>query len=447
MSTARIAFMPIARTTFDLELANQVTQSARAQLISAGLELCGPETLITDLEQARQAAGQLASQDIDLVLIFQASFADSTMSMAIADILSLPVLFWAVPEAHTGGRLRLNSFCGINLAAHAFKRAGRKYQHLYAAPNDPSVLNTILPLARAGHALNLLQQSRLGRVGENPAGFETCLLDAAEIERRFGLKIVQFDLETQIFPQARQVPEERLETIYAELDRKVTGLQTLEPAATKRTLGVYATLGDIAQQQQISGFAVRCWPEFFTELGCAACGAMSMLSDELTPCSCEADVNGTITQLMLQSLSGAPAFGTDMVSLDEGRDALVLWHCGLAPLSMADPAEPAGVTIHSNRKLPLLFEFTLKPGLVTIARLSEASGTYRLVIGQGEIIRAPKSFSGTSGLLTFDRPARQVLNRILDEGLEHHISLTYGNHLPALRALAELLNIPVLELT
>ena len=172
-----------------------------------------------------------------------------------------------------------------------------------------------------------------------------------------------------------------------------------------------------------------------------------MLSDEMTPCSCEADVNGTITQMILQAISGEPAFGTDLVSLDSERDALVVWHCGLAPLSMADPQELPGVTIHSNRKLPLLFEFTLKPGPVTIARLTESSGEYRLVVARAEILRAPKSFSGTSGLIHFNSPAREILDIILREGLEHHISLTYGNHIPALLAFADLLNLPVLNLS
>jgi len=212
-------------------------------------------------------------------------------------------------------------------------------------------------------------------------------------------------------------------------------------------LSVYAALQRLAQQQGLGGFAVRCWPEFFTEMGCAACGAMSMLSDELIPCSCEADVNGTITQMILQSISEEPAFGSDIVSLDEDREALVIWHCGLAPLSMADPEEPRGVTIHSNRRLPLLFEFSLKPGLVTVARLTEASGEYKLVIGRGEIIRGPKSFSGTSGLLKFDRPAREVLDMILTEGLEHHISITYGDYADVLIAFTKLLNIPILQLT
>jgi L-fucose isomerase-like protein len=113
---------------------------------------------------------------------------------------------------------------------------------------------------------------------------------------------------------------------------------------------------------------------------------------------------------------------------------------------MADPEVQPRATIHSNRQLPLLMEFPLKPGRVTVARLSEATGDYRLVVGGGEMLRAPMSFTGTSGLLRFDRPARQVLDTMLNEGLEHHISLTYGDHVPALLTLAKMLNLPVLRL-
>ena len=84
--------------------------------------------------------------------------------------------------------------------------------------------------------------------------------------------------------------------------------------------------------------AVRCWPEFFTDLGCSACGAMSLLSDAMTPCSCEADVNGAITQLILQlDQWRAGIRQLTWSTIDIEADEAVLWHCGLAPLSMADP--------------------------------------------------------------------------------------------------------------
>jgi L-fucose isomerase-like protein len=171
-----------------------------------------------------------------------------------------------------------------------------------------------------------------------------------------------------------------------------------------------------------------------------------MLNDEMLPAACETDVNGAVTQLMLQWLSGEPAFGTDMVSFHGEQNAAVLWHCGKAPLSMCDPEfQPRG-TIHSNRRLPLLMEFPLKPGRATVARLSEASGEFRLVIGGGEMLRAEPSFSGTSGVIRFDSPAEAVLDTIMREGLEHHVALTYGDYVPALMKLADLLRLPVLIL-
>jgi L-fucose isomerase-like protein len=441
-----VAFFPIARTTFDIELANEVAIQARRHISELPIDLVGPTGLITDLKSAQTAVVALAETPPDLLLIFQATFADSSMIMKIVSDVITPIMLWAVPEEHTGGRLRLNSFCGINLAGHAMTRAGYHYEYLYAPPDAPTALNKTLSLAKVGLASNLLRQSRIGRLGENPDGFETCLFNPDQIHQTFGLEIRQFDLAEDIFERVRQVEANRVDAILAKLGKEVDSLSDLDPTATRGTLSTYAALKDLSDQKGLDGFAVRCWPEFFTEMGCAACGAMSMLSNELLPCSCEADVNGTITQLILQSISGEPAFGTDMVSLDEERDAVVIWHCGLAPLSMADPEKQRGVTVHSNRKLPLLFDFTLKPGPVTVARLSEAYGEFKLVVGHGEIIRSSKSFSGTSGLLRFSNPARQILNTILAEGLEHHISITYGDHIDILIALAKFLDIPILVL-
>ena len=114
---------------------------------------------------------------------------------------------------------------------------------------------------------------------------------------------------------------------------------------------------------------------------------------------------------------------------------------------MADTGVPAKGTIHSNRKLPLLMEFPLKPGKITIARLSEAGGDFRLVVGNAEILQAPISFSGTSGIVHFDRPITDILDTIMKEGLEHHFSITYGNYTSALHSLAKQLGLEVVDLS
>jgi L-fucose isomerase-like protein len=444
----RIAFLPISRTTFDVALADQKIATARKSLLAAGFALSGPEGALTDLAAARQAAQDLAAQPVDLLLIFQATFADSTMVVTLTENITAPVFLWAVPEPWTGDRLRLNSLCGINLAGHALKLRGRNYEFAYAPPDDAATIQKIRALAAAGRLRRRLRSARLGVVGDHPDGLDTCRLDAPALERYFGIRVERLELG-QVFERARNTPAENIGRIRSGLDSSLNNLESLDQKPLNGTLGVYSALKGISEDAKLDGLAVRCWPEFFTELGCAACGAMSLLSDGFDqfrpiPCSCEADVNGTVTQLMLQILADAPAFGTDIVGVDQDKDLVALWHCGLAPLSMADPNTPPRGGIHSNRRLPLVMDFALKPGIITFARISQATGDFRLVLGKGEMIAATKPFAGTSGTLKLEIPARQFLDTLLHEGLEHHISLVYGDHVDSLVAFAKLVQIPLL---
>lgn len=440
----RIGFAAIARPTFDLDLANEMT----AQVYSAITEtydVIGSQDLIMDGKAIDARIAQLAAGDIDMILMLQSSFADSSMTLQLAQTIDAPLLMWALPEAQVGGRLRINSFCGINLAAHGLRRAGFGYDYIYAPPADVAARKKLDDFAIAARVKKRLAQTRIGRLGEHPEGFDTCRVNQSALKAQFGVEIAQFELDS-FFARARQAESARVDALAADLSERLDRFAEMEPEATNGTLGAYVALNELVCEENLNGIAVRCWPEFFTDLGCSACGAMSLLSDAMTPSSCEADVNGTITQLILQWISGEPAFGSDLVAFDTDADEAVLWHCGLAPLSMADPEVQPQATIHSNRQKPLLMQFPMKPGRVTFARLSEASGEFRLVIGSGEMLKAPPAFTGTSGRLRFDSGAAAVMDAIMREGLEHHISLAYGDHQDALESLARILGLSVLRL-
>ncbi|MGI9584833.1 MAG: L-fucose/L-arabinose isomerase family protein, partial [Acidimicrobiia bacterium] len=124
----------------------------------------------------------------------------------------------------------------------------------------------------------------------------------------------------------------------------------------------------------------------------------------------------------------------------------VFWHCGLAPFEMADPSSHPTATVHSNRRMPLLSEFPLKPGRITIARLSQSSGRTRMLIGGGEMLPEPLAFSGTAGVARFDGSSVGVVDTIMSEGLEHHYGLVYGDIRSELEATADELGIETIRL-
>ena len=56
------------------------------------------------------------------------------------------------------------------------------------------------------------------------------------------------------------------------------------------------------------------------------------------------------------------------------------------------------------------------------------------------------AFTGTSGVATFDISAREFCDRVMNEALEHHYAIAYGDHRDALRSIGSALDLPVLEL-
>jgi len=466
----RYGVVALGRPTFDVPFAKSMTDDAFAALDAAGIDLVGRRELCFNTESAEAALKEaLSGGNIKLMLILQVTFTDALMAVQIADAAKaagdIPVAIWAVPEPRLGGRLRLNAFCGLNLAAHALKKAGHTYGWLYAKPDAPQIAEDLQAIAEtvissetsaatpapveseaADKVLAALDGATISVLGKHPDGFDTCEYDPDQLKSLVGLNIETLPLEP-VFDKARAADAAEVAGYRAEAESYLDGLDEVDQDQLDRSFRVLSALKSIQQDHGARGLAVRCWPEMFTEYGCSACGPMAMMNEAGVPSGCEADVFGSLSAIVMQELAGEPSWMADLVDVDAGDDTAVFWHCGLAPISMRDPDEQATATIHTNRKMPLLHQFPLKPGRVTLTRISQSAGEIKMMIASGEMLKLPMAFTGTSGTLRFDRPVDQVTTTIMEEGLEHHYALAYGDYRDSLKALAAKLDIPVVELT
>lgn len=462
--------VPLARPTFDVPFAEETKNAALAALESAGIRVVGSRDLLFDRAAAEAALETLrAETTLDLLLILQVTFTDATMTVKVAEESRIPLAIWALPEPRIGGRLRLNAYCGLNLAAHALGRVGVAHGSLYASPDAPGLAESLRALAaprtlpqtaarppqdapsdaaiesEVDRLLHALADSKITVVGQHPDGFDTCEFDPDMLAGLAGIRVDRIKLD-ELFARARATDPARVAAVHDSVEAQVAGVNEVDPEQLDRSFRVFCALEDVQRETGAKGLAVRCWPEMFTEYGCAACGPMAMMNQKKVPSACEADVNGSLSQLLLQELAGEPAWMADLVDITAEDDTAVLWHCGLAPLSMCDPEVQPEATIHTNRRMPLLHQFPIKPGRVTLARLSRSRNSLKLVMAGASVLRAPMAFTGCSGTVRFDRPAAEVSATILDEALEHHFALAYGDYRDALRAVARRWQIPVLEL-
>jgi L-fucose isomerase-like protein len=337
----------------------------------------------------------------------------------------------------------------------------RAFSWLYAAPN-PDITQQLQELfagkrsagqieasvvaggdKRARSIVERINGKRVARIGAHPDGFDTCAYDPQKLSDLAGVEVDALELET-LFDAGRSANAQDVAALRSTLNAQE--LDAVDPTELDRSLRLKLGLDHLRQSGQYDAFAIRCWPETFTEYGGAVCGPVSMMGEARVPCACEADVYGALTQMFLQEASGQPVFLTDLVDMDVADNTGVVWHCGQAPLSMLTDGDIPLATIHTNRKMPLLYEFPLKPGRVTLMRISQANGEQEMILSSGEMLAREKSFTGTSGVIRFDRPCGQVLDDIMASRLEHHMALAYGDHKDILRSIAGELGLPVLEI-
>ncbi len=459
----KLGILPLGRPTFDVEYAQIKLDAMLSALDATGHDIIGSRSLLFDEAATRDSIKELQAKEVDQVLILQVTFTDAAMTVAIGGAFTQPLLIWAIPEPRSGDRLRLNSFCGLNLAAHALGLNDRMFSWIYCDPEENAsteladllagkrsagkmMADAIPETSDAGQAIaDAVKGKRIGRIGEHPAGFDTCAYDAPTLKSLAGVEVDALTLE-QLFDAARAAPHETAEALRAEVAQQVSGLEDVDQMELDRSLRLKSGLDSLKSNGGYDAFAIRCWPETFTEYGGAVCGPVSMMGEAHVPCACEADVYGALTQLVLMQAANAPVFLTDLVDMDVSDNTGVVWHCGQAPMSMRDPDGPSEATIHTNRKQPLLYQFTLKSGSVTLMRISQAHNKPQMVLSYGEMLRRPMAFTGTSGVVRFERNAGTVLNDIIASGLEHHMALAYGDHRAVLRGVAGALGLPLLEI-
>ncbi|MGB1804539.1 MAG: hypothetical protein ACPHLM_01695 [Candidatus Pseudothioglobus sp.] len=457
-----IGYLALARETFDVEYAESKFEKAKSLLLSLVPDAMGFDSLITNDAIADDALAFFNDYDFDKVFLFQTTFTDAKFLLNFANAINKPICIVSFPEPRTGGRLRLNSICGLNLAMHSLLKNSitpefvimeedeTENEMLFSnfINNQNSSKDTSWNLAtisdpQADFDYSIDKQT-IGIIGTRPEGFDTCDYDSNEVTSKLNVSLVDLELE-DLFDEAKGIEVETIVKTKNKVSNYLAGTEELVQEEFDKSLSIFHGLENLKDKHNLDAFAIRCWPETFTEYGCASCGPMAMMNEKKVSCACEADVLGGISCNILNQMNNNPSLLVDIVDVDKSDNSLVFWHCGLAPISMAKEGT-ARSGIHSNRKKPLLHDFSLKEGKITIFRVSKAKGKLQFFVMNGEVLDRPNSFSGTSGVINLGDDSAHKLEQMFKGGLEHHVAFTYGDISDKLIHFGQQMNIPTYTL-
>ena len=457
-----IGYLALARETFDVEYAESKFEIAKSLLLSLSPDAIGFENLITNDEGADSALSFFKSNDVEKIFLFQTTFTDAKFLLNFAKSIQKPICIVSFPEPRTGGRLRLNSICGLNLAMHSLiknditpdfvimeeddKANEMSFSNFIESQNESKKIAwDIATIANINADFDYsIDKQTIGIIGTRPEGFDTCDYDSNEVTSKLNVSLVDLELE-DLFDEAKDIEVETIVKTKSTVSSYLAGTEELVQEEFDKSLSIFHGLENLKDKHNLDAFAIRCWPETFTEYGCASCGPMAMMNEKKVSCACEADVLGGISCNILNQMNNNPSLLVDIVDVDKSDNSLVFWHCGLAPISMAKEGT-ARSGIHSNRKKPLLHDFSLKEGEITIFRVSKARGRLQFFVMKGQVLDRPNSFSGTSGVINLGENSAHKLEQMFKGGLEHHVAFTYGDISDKLIHFGQQMDIPTYTL-
>lgn len=425
MTKPIVGFMTTAAEHFAYERPRELMAQAAQLLQTLDLELVISDQLVTNPETALSAANAFRSAGVDLLISLCGSFTWDNMPVRVAQELNVPLVLWAVPEpAMHGGRLEANSLVGVTTNAAALKRMGYKYKFVYGFPDDARAVDELKRTVRVIGALKQLRHTRLGVLGGRPPGFYGSTYDELRLRRALGIEIIPIETSEVLadYDRATETQVEANAARVAALGRRAGA----DEQDLRRVARLYTAVRGFAEREQLGGIAVKCWPEL-KDRRLNPCVVNSMMIDEGVMLGCETDVHGTITMLIEHLLDPKPVFFADLVTFDENENTALFWHCGAAPASLAARKEAIALERHSIGGGTATIEFPLREGRMTCSRLGPIEDGYRLLIVTGQAVPTEMQLRGSNMLVRTDLPVRQIVERIIERGIEHHYALIYSD--------------------
>ena len=460
MEAIKIGFVPAHREPFDENWAAQMRRrclDAFSRISS--LEIIVPDEQLTnrgcvrDDSDAEKAIRLFKEKGIDGLIIGTMTFGDEVSALSIAAAFQgRPILLFGTKEGPftpEGGRLS-DSFCGTLSISSGLYRRGIRFKFAGVVfPEEARFAEQVTDFLRTCTISKEFIGARIGQVGPRPERFETCIFSEDALMRQFQQRVVPLSLPDLMSRAQTSTGSPEIEKICRDM-KAHADLTAIDKETLRKIAGLEYVLGQFAEEKKLSAIGIQCWTAMQSVYGISPCYVMGRLTDRGIMTSCEVDIYGALTMLLqhLASLRTAtPHFIDWTIRHQESENIFLSWHCGNAPPSLV--CEGSRVTVSYQSVLGATLgidrskgtgEFQLKPGVVTLCRLHEHAGRFKMLVTRGKAVASDQKLRG-SWCWVEVADLDKLYNTLVTQGFTHHASLIHGDFTGAISDACQYLGI------
>lgn len=428
MKKLKIGMVGLAYPTFNYQLGKELYEEAVKLLEKDYINYHIERELILG-DNCEETANRLNKEKIELLIVINATFSyGGHIIKLVKELPGIPVIQWAFPEpTDKGNKLQLNSFCGANVNMSFLKRLGVKYKFIYGRPEEKALQRELESFIKAVWLRKQMNNTKLCLIGNRVPGFYLSNLNELLLRKEIGPELTHLSLST-LFKGAESQVGQEIEREMARMKEEVTAITTTDEMLEK-TARIYLYLKKFKEEKSIDGFCIKCWPELQAEYNFSVCGVISRLNAENVVTSCEGDIPGLVTMLLLNKLTNRSIAFLDLVNADREVNVLEAWHCGGIAYNLAEDHCSTSYCEHPTirRGIGVAVDFPIKSGPVTIAKLSEYKDEFRLFFIEGNAEKVHQNYAGNTVRVKLKTDVREVMNAVAYEGIEHHFALVHDH--------------------
>jgi L-fucose isomerase-like protein len=434
----KIGFITCVHPIYNLPSVVGLRDSAVSALRNEGCHVIVPET-------ARQSGdvpdivSLLKAGDIDLLVFFFCTWVAEDITLGLArQLMDVPLLLWALPYFEQAVPMP-SPMTGLTATGCNIRRLGKSYVHRVGSIT-PEHVRAVARTAEIAAIVTGLRRARFGIFGSTCPGMIDSGCDEALLHRCLGVTTLRRDVDDLLRARDDSSGEEA-RRLASELVSRV-GASDVAFDTIAEQYRLYLGAKSLVEAGGMDGFSARCWPELRDRYKSPICLTMAELSESGVPTACEADLTALVTTYVLTKLTGQPSYSLEVTAYLEQENALQLAHCGSAAISLAADPRRAVVRSHLRAGTGALVEFGLKPGTVTIAKiLRPFDDSIRMFVGRGEVIPTPGEVRGSVATIRVEPSMDEFLDAMLQNAVEHHLVIAYGDWTEDLAQFAKLAGI------